>query len=72
MRKAISGGLIWTGLVAAFAATAYYIYFMWGLDWGQIFTRGYGFMLVMTMFGSVIIFVVLWGIFGFLASVIDS
>ena len=72
MRKAISSGLIWTGLVTAFVATAYYIYFMWGQDWGHIFTRGYGFMLVMTMFGSFVIFLVVWGIFGFLASTIDS
>ncbi len=72
MRKAISDGLIWLGLVAAFAATACYLYFMWGQDWGQIFTRGYGFMLVMTMFGSFVIFLVVWGIFGFLASAIDN
>ena len=37
MRKAISGGLIWTGLVTAFVATAYYIYFIWGQDWSQIY-----------------------------------
>ena len=72
MRKAIGTGLMWTGFVAAFAATAYYIYFMWGLDWGPMMTRGHNLMLVLLLFGSVIVFVVVVGIFSFLATTIDK
>jgi len=72
MREAISSGLMWTGFVAAVLATGYYMYFMWGLDWGRIFTRGYGLDLILTMFGSIVIFVAVWGIFAAVASKIDN
>ena len=72
MRKAIGAGLMWTGLAAAVAATGYYIYFMWGLDWGPMMTRGHNLMLVLMLFGSVAVFLVVWGIFGFLATTIDK
>jgi len=72
MRKTIGAGLMWTGFAAAFAATGYYIYFMWGLDWGPMMTRGHNLMLVLMLFGSIIVFVAVLAVFGFLATTIDK
>ena len=55
MRKAIAAGLIWAGFAAGFAATAYYVYFMWTQDWGPMMTRGHNLMLVLMLFGSILV-----------------
>jgi hypothetical protein len=35
-------------------------------------TRGHNLMLVLLLFGSVAVFLVVWGIFGFIAATIDK
>jgi hypothetical protein len=72
MRKAIGAGLMWSGLAAAIAATGYYVYFMWEQDWGPMMTRGHNLMLVLMLFGSLVVFLAVWAIFGFLATTIDQ
>jgi hypothetical protein len=72
MRKTIAQGFIGAGFLAAFAATAYYIYFMWTQDWGPMMTRGHNLMLVLMLFGSVAVFLLVLVPFGYIATIIDE
>lgn len=59
------------GFAGGAAASAYYVYVMWGLDWGPMMTRGHNLMLVLTMFGSVFVFLIVLLLFGYVATLID-
>jgi len=72
MRKAIAAGLIWAGFAAGFAATAYYVYFMWTQDWGPMMTRGHNLMLVLMLFGSILVFFAVFVLFAMIAGTIDK
>ncbi len=71
MRKRISTILMGTGFVGGAMAAVTYIYFMWTQDWGPMFTRGHNLMLVLTLFGTVFVFLAVLAVFGMIAAWID-
>lgn len=71
MRKRIAEVMIGLGFLAGAGAAGFFAYYMWGLDWGPMGTRGHNLMFVTMLFGTIVVFFVVLFVFAWLATFVD-